>query len=304
MPNSTVSRRTFDIDDALNLAYQGLSNVAIGNALGVDESRIRAAFRAIGFRRDLIPLDIGDRLMIELDKPITLTESIGVAADFHIPLYDPHYVNEMIGRFKDEGIRTLVVGGDFLNMDELSRFEDKQPSANLEFELKEAVNVMGILTESFDRIVYMWGNHDARIHKALGMKLQFKSAMRMVFDGLGKDVLTKIEFTNLDHVWWKGDEDADPWYICHPANYNRVPLTTARVIAAKLSVNVLTAHSHHCAVGYATDGVHVVAEIGGLFDKEKTAYLQRTTTFPSWTQGYALLKDDHLRVYSPGWSLG
>lgn len=241
--------------------------------------------------------------MIELDSPLTLTGDVGITADFHIPLYDPEYVNTMIETFSDAGIKTLVIGGDFLNMDELSRFDDKQSSAGLEWEMGEAVKVMEALTENFDRIIYMWGNHDARFHKALGMKIQFKAAMKYIFNDLDKEVLTKIEFTNLDHVWCE-TEDGEKWYICHPANYARVPLTTARVLSAKLDAHVVTAHSHHCAVGYAIDGKHVVAEIGGLFDSSKTGYLQRTTTFPTWTQGFALLKDGKLRVHSPGWHLG
>lgn len=246
---------------------------------------------------------ISPEYMVELDQPLTITGDVGITADFHIPLYDPEYVNTMIETFRDAGIKTLVVGGDFLNMDELSRFDDKQSSAGLEFEIGEAVKVMEVLTESFDRIVYMWGNHDARLHKALGLKLQFKHAMKLIFNELDKEGLTKIEFTNLDHVWVETAE-GERWYICHPASYTRVPLTTARVLSAKFDAHVITAHSHHCAVGYAIDGEHVVAEIGGLFDKTKTAYLQRTVTNPTWTQGFALLKDGKLRVHSPGWSLG
>lgn len=240
--------------------------------------------------------------MVELDSPLTLTGDIGITADFHIPLYDPDYVNTMIKTFRDAGIKTLVVGGDFLNMDELSRFEDKQASAGLEFEIGEAVKVMDVLTQSFDRIIYMWGNHDARLHKALGLKLQFKHAMKLIFNELDKEGLSQIEFTNLDHVWHENEETGERWYICHPANYTRVPLTTARILSAKLDAHVITAHSHHCAIGYAIDGEHVVAEIGGLFDKTKTNYLQRTTTFPTWTQGFAMLVDGKLRISSPGWS--
>jgi hypothetical protein len=68
-------------------------------------------------------------------------------------------------------------------------------------------------------------------------------------------------------------------------------------------MNVLTAHSHHSAVGYAADGVHVVAELGGFFDARATEYLQRSTAYPLWTQGYALINDaGRLTVHSPGWA--
>jgi len=113
-------------------------------------------------------------------------------------------------------------------------------------------------------------------------------------------LLGRIQFTNLDHMWIDVP-GAEPWYVCHPANYSRIPLSTARVLAAKYNANIITAHSHHCAVGYATDGERVVAEIGGLFDRHKTAYLQRSTTFPTWQTGYAFLEGGKLIVDSPGW---
>ena len=68
-----------------------------------------------------------------------------------------------------------------------------------------------------------------------------------------------------------------------------------------MNANVITAHSHHCAIGYATDGERVVAEAGGLFDRTQTAYLQRTTTHPNWAQGFCLLKrDEPIIIDSPG----
>jgi hypothetical protein len=123
--------------------------------------------------------------------------------------------------------------------------------------------------------------------------------MKLVFGNLGVDALEKITFTNLDHLWIGTD-----WYICHPGNYTRVPLSTARTLATKYNANVITAHSHHAAVGYAIDGEKVVAEIGGLFDRHRTGYLQRSTTFPTWAQGYGFLDNGFLNVRSPGWEIG
>lgn len=297
---STISKRTFDVNEAIGLAYRGFNNTEIGYALGVDESRIRAAFKDVEFDRSRIPTGL-ERFTVDLDKPLTIEGDVMVTADWHIPLFDVDYTNVMLDVAAAQGLKTLIVAGDFFNMDSLSRFEDKQENAGLERELNEGIDVMRVVLQNFDRVVYVWGNHDARLHKSLGLKLQFKNAMRLVFDALEGDELGKIEFTNLDHVWvTSNDED---WYICHPASYTRIPLTTARVLATKLNANVITAHSHHCAVGYAIDGERVVAEIGGLFDASKTSYLQRTTTFPTWSQGFAYLEGGKLRVHSPGWSL-
>jgi predicted phosphodiesterase len=227
-----------------------------------------------------------------------------ITADWHIPLYDPNLVNSMIRTARENDLSALLISGDFFNFDSLSQYDPKQQNAGLERELREGMAVMNVLLETFDTIYYIWGNHDARLHRALGFAMQFKEAMKMVFGSLGAEAVDRMVFTNLDHMWIEdGFEGSTPWYVCHPQSYNSVPLTSARKIASKVNANVITAHSHHCAVGYGVDGQKIVAEGGGLFDRNKTAYLQRTTTFPTWVQGYSWLKHGHLNVTSPGWTL-
>lgn len=296
-----MSKRSFDPKDAIELAYKGLSNYAIADSLEVDESSVRRAFRAENFSRQFIPTNLGPRFEFELDEPIQVYGDCMITADWHIPLFDPDYANTMIWYAQEQRLKTLVIGGDFFNFDSLSQYDPKQTDAGLERELEEGIAVMGTLLSTFDRIVFLWGNHDARMHKALGYKIRFKSAMELVFSALGRDERDKIEFSNLDHCWVNAN--GKRYYVCHPASYTRVPLSTARTIAMKVNANVIVAHSHHSAVGYAMDGTTVVAEAGGLFDKTKTAYLQRTTTYPTWSQGFAYLDGGQLRVHSPGWSL-
>jgi Calcineurin-like phosphoesterase len=282
------------------------SNRQIARRFGVDESTVRRALDSIGFQRDLIPVEgptWDERFNIVLDKPITHIGNIMITADWHIPLYDPKYVNEMIRTARSESLDTLCIAGDFFNFDALSAYSPKQESAGLEKELEEAVSVMRVLLETFETIYFLWGNHDARMHTALGFKLQFSTAMKQCFGILGDEALERIVFTNLDHMWIEDGHGGTPWYICHPQNYTRTALSSAAKIASKVNANVITAHSHHCAVGYGVDGQKVVAEAGGLFDRTKTAYLQRSTTFPTWQQGYAWLKDGQLNVTSPGWNL-
>lgn len=290
-------------DDALYVAMaaKGMSNRAIAKVCSVDEATVRRGLRRMDYKRHLVPLDLNDRFAFNLDKPITVEDDVvAITADWHIPLYDPEYVNHFIETSREAGARTLIAAGDFFNFDALSRYDPKQSEAGLEMELGEATAVMRVLLESFDRIVYLWGNHDARLTKALGFAIQFKEAMKLVFGSLGVEALDVIEFSNLDHCWID-QGDGRKWYVCHPANYNRNALTTARALAAKVNASVITAHSHHCAIGYATDGERVVCEIGGLFDRHKTAYLQSSTTFPTWQQGFAILRAGQpILLDSPG----
>lgn len=291
-----------DWDEAKRLAVtEGWSNYRIADKFGVNESTIRRGLKDV--KRHLLPAeDFATRFQIELDKPMRHSGNIAITADWHIPLYDAEYANEFIKTARERGHKDLLIAGDFFNFDALSAYEPKQHSAGLEGEMVEALAVMRVLLETFDNIYYLWGNHDVRLHRALGYALQFQNAMKMVFGNLGEEAMSRLKFTNLDHMWIDVDGQ-EPWYVCHPANYSRIPLSTARILAAKYNANVITAHSHHCAVGYATDGERVVAEIGGLFDRHKTAYLQRSTTFPTWQTGYAFLEDGKLAVHSPKWSL-
>lgn len=275
--------------DYVNYAAKGMSNRAIARHFGVDEKTVRNGLKKIGYNRWLIAAT-PDTWDFELDTPIRITDDrVAVTADWHIPLLDIPYANSFISRCKEREIRTLVIGGDFFNFDSLSQYHPKQHGDSLARELKAGWQVMEALGETFDNIYYIWGNHDARLHKTLGYTLQFKEAMRVVFGSLGDDLLSKITFSNLDHLWIE-QSTGSKWYICHPANYTRVALSTARVLAAKYSANIITAHAHHCALGFAADGTKIVCEVGGLFDVSKTAYLQRTTTFPTWTQGYVILE--------------
>lgn len=286
-------------------ADRGESNRAIARRFGVDESTVRRALNQSGYSRteDVGPSDpFNERFQYNLDTPLVHEGDLMITADWHIPVWDPLYANRMIQTAHREGLSNLLIAGDFFNFDSLSAYDPKQTDDSLERELDEAVHVMRELLDQFEHIYFLWGNHDARMHRALGYKVQFKTAMRTMFGVLGYEALSRVSFTNLDHMWIEAGDDF-PWYVCHPKAYNSVPLTGAIRLSAKMNANVITAHSHHCAVGHGTDGKKVVAEIGGLFDKDKTAYLQRTTNFPTWQQGFAWLKNGRLHVSSPRWEV-
>lgn len=280
------------------LAETGLNNQEIAEKLGVGETSVRRGLRKAGFQRFLRPLPATVHSDDFLDKPIRHRGPIAVSADWHIPLVDYEYANRFLEHTDELGITTLAIAGDFFNHDALSAFDYKQASANLRTELHEARHVMATLVEQFERIIFIWGNHDARFHKALQYQISFASAMRMCFGELGEAALSKIEFSNLDHFWVNDDT-----YICHPKSYTQTPLSTARKLATKVRANVITAHSHHAAMGYDVSGQYVCVEAGGFFDTTKTAYLQRSTTYPTWAQGYALIDEGGLiHMFTPRWS--
>ena len=283
------------------------TNYEIGEALKVDEASVRRGLRAAGYKSYLVPSGVVRRIQRELEKPIVLNSAeLGagaITADWHHPLTDYGLVNVFIEQARElKATNYLLVAGDWFNVDALSSFDYKQDSAKLEFEFLGSTATMEAVLKTFKRVIFTWGNHDARMHKALGYKVGFTKAMKMMFEDLDTSLMDRIQFTNLDHVVI--DTPLRGRYlVAHPKSYSQIPLTAAMKLASKHLCHVLTGHSHHTALGYDRSGQYVIAELGGFFSKEHVEYLQRTTNFPNWTQGYGFLsKDGFLSMESEGWS--
>lgn len=283
------------------------TNYEIADLLGVDEASVRRGLRASGYADHLVPSGVVQAVKRDIEKPIVFnTAELGagaVTADWHHPLTDYGLVNVFIEQARDlKATNWLLVAGDWFNVDALSAFDYKQDSANLNLEMLGSTATMEAVLKTFKRVIFSWGNHDARMHKALGYKVPFTKAMQMMFEDLDPRLLKRIQFTNLDHVVI--DTPVVGRYLAaHPKTYSQTPLSTAIKLAGKHLCHVLTGHSHHTALGYDRSGKFLVAELGGFFDATRVEYLQRTTNFPNWTQGYSFLsKDGFLSMESPGWS--
>lgn len=288
------------------LREQGLSNYQIADQLGVDEASVRRGLRKAGYKPWLVPNRTIQRMASELEQALRIDVAKAgagaVTADWHHPLTDYQLINTFIDHARDvQATNWLLVAGDWFNIDALSAFDYKQDTADLPRELEGSTETMDRLLDSFGEVILSWGNHDARVHKALGYKLPFASVMRLMFADLDPEKVARIRFTNLDHVFV--DTPNGPYYVAHPKSYNQNPLTSARRIATIQHAHTITGHSHHTALGHDPSGKFVVAEIGGFFDTSKTAYLQRTTTFPKWQNGYGFIdRDGFLTIEGQGWS--
>jgi hypothetical protein len=172
------------------------SNQRIADALDVSEASVRRGLHKANFTRFLIPEDgVGDRFTFDLDEPMEVFGPAMITADWHIPLYDPQLANRMILEARERNLTQLIIAGDFFNYDSLSQYDPKQTDAGLEREHREGLAVMKVLLETFDSIYYIWGNHDARMHKALASRCSSSNAMKMVFGELGDQAMDRLHFS-------------------------------------------------------------------------------------------------------------
>jgi predicted phosphodiesterase len=307
IPGTNLSKPKFQGATYVALRERGLNNQQIADELGVSEAAVRRGLHKAGFKPYLIPEPVIKRLDIALEKPIRLdVRKMGpgaITSDFHHPVTNYGLVNTFIDHARDIGaVNWLVVAGDWFNVDALSAFDYKQADADLTKEIYGSSQTMTRLLETFDKVILSWGNHDARVHKSLGYKVPFTTAMRMMFADLDPALFEdRIVLSNLDNVIV--DSARGPLMVAHPKAYSSVPLTQARRLASKHLMSVITGHSHHTAIGHDVSGQFVAGELGGFFDKNKVEYLQRTTAFPNWQNGFGFIdRDGYPTIEGQGWS--
>lgn len=282
------------------LAQEGWTNTDIARKFGVSETTVRRQLDKPEYQKARIKDSIANQIGIWVPDPITLEESnVLIAADWHIPLYDPYYVNYMLDVAEANELETLIIPGDLFNHDAISSYEPKQTDHSLWEEWEEARMVARVLLSNFKKIILLRGNHDDRLMRSLGYKLAFQHSMRLLLEDADPEGI--IEVSEYDHMWLFNESGI--WYICHPISYSRIPLTTPRKQYYKHKVNIICAHAHHCAVGYAEDGKTVLVEAGGVFDKDRTQYLRRSTSYPTWSQGFSFFKNGRFHLDSPGFNI-
>lgn len=287
----------------------GMTNYEIARELGdVDEASVRRGLTKIGYKPYLLPTAFQKKLAVNLEMPIWINATRSgdgpgaLASDFHLPLTNWGLVNEFIDHARDiKATNWCAIAGDFFNIDSLSQFDFKQPESTLHAEQYAGNTVMKKLLETFGKIYFSWGNHDARIHKALGYNVDFATAMKMMLFELSDEEMSRITFSNLDYITIhtaQGD-----CRVNHPKAYSATPLVQARKMASKYLCHIVNAHSHHTAISHDVSGKFVCAELGGFFQANKTMYLQRTTSFAEWQPGYGFIDNDgYLIVEGAGWS--
>ena len=235
------------------------------------------------------------RFEFGLDEPLELRGNWAVTADWHVPLYDAELVNTFLDDSLDYS--NLLIAGDFLNGDSLSQYYPKQKSAGADKELSEARLLMEVLCSNFKNIVYLRGNHDYRYSKAVEYREPFIDIMSELFANVPRHGC-KLQFSNLDHCYLTSNKER--YFIAHPTTYSRNPLNNPNNIVVTKKCHTLTAHTHHCAMGWDTSGAYIIGELGGFFNIKQTEYLQGTTAYPNWANGYWFIKQGKPTMISYG----
>ena len=235
-------------------------------------------------------IDTKSPFSFERFQPIVIKGGDLIAMpDWHIPLHDPHIINAMIKVAIEHNIKRLVIYGDYFNLDSFSHFLPHQAEAELQIERKMGVAIMEKLLDVFDEVIMSWGNHEHRMARSLDFKMSFVDCMLFLFRELDPEKLKRIKISELDYVMY--ETELRDVRFCHQTNFSKIPLTVPRQLAMKHHCTVVCGHSHHFAMGVALDGVNLIMEGGGAFDKAKIEYIKKTNTHHEWAQGFYMFKE-------------
>lgn len=219
-------------------------------------------------------------------------ENCIVVGDVQLPTTDWEFAKlpAEIAKKHIKGDKILYIVGDWANADAFSRYENivSLPSWNDE---KEASRyLLSYYLSIFDLIKIFPGNHERRRQKFMG-------GQDSKLDGLMDELLPKegrdrILFSNFDRCTI--NNSTGKWTLLHGKNYSQNPLMNSNKYAQKFQSHIISHHEHKYAIGMSKFGGYYIIDNGGLFDREKMAYVQLdTSTSPEMAQGFTMLKNGH-----------
>lgn len=217
-------------------------------------------------------------------------------SDLHIPFTIYEMVKYIIDEHKDADI--LVLNGDLLDLFNVSTFA-KDKSVALKRELQEGREFLEIVSQLFDDVIVVEGNHERRLRNfikhTIPQDIQFlfpQDALQVIQEGTVFD-LDPLENVHVVGSWWIKIYDT---IFAHPDNFNSPPMrtvinTSEHFMLVKNIPHRALAIGHTHQAGKYIDRGRMVMETGCLnYDMD----YKNGSKFGKmdWTRAYALFYFD------------
>lgn len=248
------------------------------------------------------------RMFKPLPSVATLSGDVMVCSDLHVPYHSMSAVEHMCDTASLFNVTKLVIAGDLLHVDSLSRFEQYQPEISLHDELREACSLLDFLESTFEAIVVIPGNHDQRVAKALSsLKNSTKgekalSIIKGLLNQSGPTDVGELATSVLSHYLSSSRVTVHPlpdlllndtWLIMHPGTASRSAPSQERKMAHKWRHSILMGHSHLFGIGFDDSATDVAFNIGCMSLDEHFYYKrERPSSYPKPVLGYCAILDN------------
>ena len=217
-----------------------------------------------------------------------------ITADYHCPCTIMDLVHAVIKDARKHKIYTLYIVGDFFNMDVLSFYARKMGGdaklIPMSDELNMGKEIILLLAEHFNTIIYSTGNHEARFGASVLNAFTFEVITNWL-------KIPKLQF--LDSYWFY----LDGIRVTHPKSYSQVKMSVASRLCDKYNCDVISAHGHFATTGFSR-GAHRAIDLPVMADWERIAYMNKAdTTHPLWNPGYLIYKKKQIYLRANGYGL-
>lgn len=208
-------------------------------------------------------------------------------ADFHIPFIHIPLFKKFIKECVHKGISKLVVAGDYYDMNAFQKFFAFSKVSWPE-EKKAAQEVLDIMKEVFDEIVFMASNHEARWLKALACG---EGDIHNIYELIGMKDKSSVTVKNKIIV--------KDWFITHPKTARKTPLSLARDLSAIYqNKNIIVTHAHMQALARDPSGTRWLVDLGMMGDPNKFEYkCFNVTPHYAWNPGFMILINNEPYLY-------
>lgn len=217
-----------------------------------------------------------------------------VTGDYQIDTHNPHFVERMLavaGRLSRP--RTLIIAGDFINADAFTGYDSDIDLSPFSDEVDAGRAVFRQLLSTFQRVYWLWGNHERRVGKRTRAALQPQHLWAL----MAHDARVQVS------IWGHcviENPDGNDWRITHGSNYSINQLTVADTLAQKYQQNIISHHEHHLAVGWDRYKRYVIVNNGGLFSQPDMAYVVLDDSkHANMQNGFTVLSWGYPTVYGP-----
>ena len=203
----------------------------------------------------------------DLDKELhILAPTVGVLSDIHCPIHSEKWLLQAITAFKLFDVKHVIVNGDFLDANQISRHAGSyyRRKGELADDFNAAESVLKLLVDTFDHVYFDMGNHDMRLlHKFAG-EVGVSRIWKMFGDHEGKVTVTSRSYC-------KVNENVT---VCHPRQYSRIRGSLAQKLSQRWQRSILTGHQHHSTMSSSPDGKWQACDVGAIVDVELQDYVR------------------------------
>lgn len=265
---------------------------AAAHAMGIDSSILYNKLGKHGLSLTEILYEYQQKIAPEQKLQESIKGDCVITADFHCPFASLKWLNRVIEIGKKEGIKQLLIAGDFFDFDRLSYWlkvsNAEDMAVPLEDELSFSSMVLERLESQYDTIYFIGGNHWSRLLKNISFSVSSTRLLGLV------DRANDPRYKLNEHFHWILIDDKVR--VTHPGKARKSDYTLARDLAYIYTNHwLVVAHRHRVNEGFTPDG-RPQLEIGWMGDTERMRYVQHVdSVYYQWVNGMAVYAKGKLK---------